>query len=174
MNFGRPICSINSLQAETILSNASKRSSWRFCAICILGWTGSRKWNAMLMAAVSPTIASGDISGYRGCVQRFGSELGNAAETWYESELRLQRNNLKREMNSWGGSVKIFLRPKTHLRSKWTCCTNVKTQNQYDINSLHRCTTGWSIWLKWVYTHTRTHKKEKHHKNRVIKNSRKL
>ena len=77
----------------------------------------------MLMAAVSPTIASGDISGYRGCVQRFGSELGNAAETWYESELRLQRNNLKREMNSWGGSengweLQNFLETKNALEIK--------------------------------------------------------
>ena len=58
----------------------------------------------MLMAAVSPTIASGDISGYRGYVQWFGSELGNAAETWCESELRLQRNYWKRKLKFWGGS----------------------------------------------------------------------
>ena len=140
MNFGRPICSISSLQAETILSNASKRSSWRFCAICIFGWTGSRKWNAMLMAAVSPMIASGDISSYRGCVQRFGSELGNAADTYGMSQnCGCSRTIWKEKWTFGGGSengweLQIFLRPKMHLRSKWTCCTNVKTQNQYESN----------------------------------------
>ena len=77
----------------------------------------------MLMAAVSPTIASGDISGYRGYVQWFGSELGNAAETWCESELRLQRNYWKRKLKFWGGSengreLQIFLETKNALEIK--------------------------------------------------------
>ena len=97
-------------QATIILSKSQIRRSWTFCAATTSGSAGSKKANAMDMAAVTRTICSGDIT----LVLRWNQDIE------LENGCGMQRNQGGRRLRQpWVGQ-KQFSSLKQNFEAKWT------------------------------------------------------